>query len=423
MRVSVIGAGYVGLVTGVGLASLGHTVRVGERDSSKLAKLQSGVSPIYETGLQDALDSAMAAEMISFHATNHDAISGADVVLLALPTPPAADGSADLSYVTEALIDLAPSIPPGLVVANKSTVPVGTEAHFQDMLDTMGCDAIVVSNPEFLREGSALHDFHNPDRIVIGTTHPRAADVMTQLYEKLDAPVIVTDPASSEMIKYASNAYLATRITFANAIANLCETVGADAVAVLEGMGLDKRIGSQFLKPGPGFGGSCFPKDTLALVSIAEESGYDFSLLRGVIAVNELQSERIVSKVASVVPSMSEARIALWGLTFKAGTDDTRESPALKVASRLQALGATLLAYDPEAQDTGTEAIPLASSALGAAEGADVLLIATEWPEFRDVDLVELRQVMSGAAIVDARNLLDPKAVDSAGLSYMGVGR
>jgi UDPglucose 6-dehydrogenase len=305
----------------------------------------------------------------------------------------------------------------------KSTVPVGSVARFQELLDGLDIKATVVSNPEFLREGSAVADFLNPDRIVIGSRDQTASETLIEMYRPIQAPIVLTDPKSSEMIKYASNAYLATRITFANAVANLCESVGADAKAVLEGMGYDKRIGFHFLNPGPGYGGSCFPKDTRALVAIADDAGYDFSLLRGVIEVNDLQLQRTVDKIIAAVDTIEDSRIALWGLAFKAGTDDTRESPAVKIAEALAATGAHVTAYDPAVAIAPSNRIAMAGSPLGAVEDADVLVIATEWSEFGDVDLRAVRDAMRGSAVVDARNLLDPMAVEQHGMTYVGVGR
>ncbi|MEN8240251.1 MAG: nucleotide sugar dehydrogenase, partial [Actinomycetota bacterium] len=287
----------------------------------------------------------------------------------------------------------------------------------------LGANVAVVSNPEFLREGSAVADFFHPDRIVIGTTDDRAAETLIEMYKDLDAPVVVTDPKSSEMIKYASNAYLATRLTFANTLANVCEYVGADVTAVLDGVGSDHRIGSHFLKPGPGYGGSCFPKDTLALVSIAEEAGYDFALMKGVIEANDNQMERTVGKILRTVEGIIDARIALLGLAFKAGTDDTRHSPALRIAAALVAAGLQVTAYDPAVTESPIAGIKTVGSALEAAEGADVLVIATEWPQFGDIDLEAVSSAMRGTAIVDARNLLDPEAVKDHGMTYTGIGR
>jgi UDPglucose 6-dehydrogenase len=420
MHVAVIGAGYVGLVTGAGLAYLGHTVRLGERDPEKLETLAAGKVPFFEAGLDRLLEEGIENKLLSFHSDNKEAAEGARVVFIALPTPPDEDGSADTSYIEGALDELGPLLVPGTVVVLKSTVPVGSVARFQARLDGFGVEATVISNPEFLREGSAVGDFLHPDRIVIGTRSQEAAEVMMELYQSLQAPVVVTDPPSSEMIKYASNAYLATRITFANAIANLCESVGADVKDVLLGMGYDRRVGFHFLNPGPGYGGSCFPKDTRALVAIAEEAGYDFSLLKGVIEVNELQRHRVVDKVKAAI-DLDGATVGLWGLAFKAGTDDIRESPAVFLAEELMAGGATVQAFDPEAAHV--DGVIRVDDAIQAAKGADVLLIATEWPEFQAVDLRAVRAAMASAHIIDARNMLDPEAVRHLGMRYEGIGR
>jgi len=308
-------------------------------------------------------------------------------------------------------------------VVFKSTVPVGSVAKYQQYFDERRAGVTVLSNPEFLREGSAVSDFFHPDRIVIGTTDQGAAERMMELYRGLDAPVVVTDPISSEMVKYGSNAYLATRITFANAMANLAEAVGADVRDVLLGMGYDRRIGHHFLSPGPGFGGSCFPKDTRALVAIAREANYDFAMLRGVIEVNDEQRHRILEKVIRALPAGADgATVGQWGLAFKAGTDDTRDSPAVALARDLAGLGAHIRAYDPKAK-IDIEGVDLVDDPLDAAKGADVLLIATEWPDFQAVDLRRVRDLMAGSVIVDARNILDPDAVRRLGMEYYGVGR
>jgi UDPglucose 6-dehydrogenase len=423
MKIAVIGAGYVGLVTAVGLASLGHLVRVGEADANKVALLNSGGVPLHEADLDTLLAASIAAGNLTFHEKNIEAVKGAEVVMLALPTPPATDGSADLTFLEDALRALAHALNPDVVVVTKSTVPIGTSRRFNTLLEDLGADVVVVSNPEFLREGSAVSDFLHPDRIVIGTTDSSAADTIIRMYEGIDAPFIITDPESSEMIKYASNAYLATRLTFANSLANLCEYVGADVTAVLDGVGSDHRIGSHFLKPGPGYGGSCFPKDTLALVSIADEAGYDFSLMRGVIAANEVQMERTVSKIRSAVRHIDKPRAGVWGIAFKAGTDDIRHSPAVRIAEALTSAGIEVAAYDPAISTHPVPAVNIADNALAAVEGADVLVVATEWPEFAEVDLEAVGNALRGSTIIDARNLLDPDAVKQLGLSYEGIGR
>jgi UDPglucose 6-dehydrogenase len=321
------------------------------------------------------------------------------------------------------LDEIAPHLHEGVLVVFKSTVPIGSVAKYQRFFDERSPGVTVVSNPEFLREGSAVSDFFHPDRIVIGTTDQRAAERMMELYRGLDSPVVVTDPISSEMVKYGSNAYLATRVTFANAMANLAEAVGADVRDVLLGMGYDRRIGHHFLSPGPGFGGSCFPKDTSALVAIAEEADYDFALLKGVIAVNGQQRQRVFDKVAAALPAGPDgATVGLWGLAFKAGTDDTRDSPAVDLARSLAGRGAHIRAFDPQAT-IDLAGVELVADPLDAAKGADVLLIATEWPDFQAVDLRKVREAMAGSAIVDARNILDPAAVRRLGMEYYGVGR
>jgi len=423
MNVAVIGAGYVGLVSAAGLASLGHRVRVGEADRKKLDALRVGTIPIHEAGLGDLVTQGIDRGLLTFHSDNSEAVEDAEVILIALPTPASADGSADLAFIDKALRVLAPTLSDDCIVAMKSTVPVGSVAHFQELLDTLGARTTVVSNPEFLREGSAVADFFHPDRIVIGSTSESAARRLIEMYEGIDAPIVSTDPKSSEMIKYASNAYLATRITFANAIANLCEYVDADAGSVLDGMGLDQRIGSHFLSPGPGYGGSCFPKDTQALVAIAEKAGYDFSLLKGVIEVNELQLQRIVDKVNAAAAPSKDTTVAMWGLAFKAGTDDTRNSPAVRIAESLIAGGASVRAYDPAVADSPLANLLLAASPIDAARDADVLLIVTEWPEFSQVDLAEVKFSMRGTTIVDARNILDRDAAIASGFTYVGIGK
>lgn len=339
MTIAVIGAGYVGLVTATGLAKLGHTVRVGEANEARLEMLRSGRVPIYEVGLPELL--AEVSDRMSFHGDNTEAVDGADFVFLALPTPEGPDGRADLSFIHAVVDELAGVVAPDTLFVVKSTVPPGTVASLSKRLADRGSAGRVVSHPEFLREGRAVEDFLDPDRIVVGAYDAADAARVTALYDGLDTEVVVTDPTSAEMIKYASNSYLAARLTFVNTLSNLCEAVGADIVDVIKGMGLDHRIGPHFLQPGPGYGGSCFPKDTIALIGVAEDAGYDFGLLRAVIAADDEQRRRIAEKVRQAAGGgLRGRRIAMWGIAFKAGTDDTRESPALRIAGLLQKEGA-----------------------------------------------------------------------------------
>ena len=423
MAIAVIGAGYVGLVQAGGLVRLGHRVRVGEKDPARVRALRSGESPIYEPGLDSLISDGVASGRLSFHASNREAVRGAAVVFVALPTPSAPDGSVDTTILDDAVERLAGTLENAAVLAIKSTVPVGTARRLACLPAVLDRGVRVVSNPEFLREGSAVHDFLHPDRIVVGAEDPGAADLLVSaVYRGLGGDLVVTDPASAEMIKYAANSYLATRLGFANSIANLCEEVGADAAEVLGGMGRDHRIGPHYLQPGPGYGGSCLPKDTRALLSMAERSGYDFVLLRAAMEVNDLQRRRIVEKVeAAAGGSLEGSVIGLWGLAFKADTDDTRESPAVDLARRLLAGGAVVQAYDPQAR-VAIPGVKPGDDPVSAASGADVLLVATEWKEFREVDLSEVRDAMAGSVVVDARNLLDPGTVKGHGLSYVGIG-
>ncbi len=421
MNVTIIGAGYVGLVTGAGLAHLGHRVRIGEADAQRVDRLRDGVVPIFEDGLPALLADAMERDLISFHTSNVEAAADSRLVFLCLPTPEGEDGRAELRFINSVIDELANEVDADAIFVVKSTVPPGTVTGLRKRLADVGSQARIVSHPEFLREGRAVEDFLAPDRIVIGAWEDEDADAVAELYAGLDTEVVRTDPTSAEMIKYANNAYLATRLTFVNTLANVCEAVGADIIDVVRGIGLDHRIGPHFLQPGPGYGGSCFPKDTSALIAVAADAGYDFELLRAVIEADEEQRRRVAEKVRQAAGGgLHRRRIAMWGVAFKAGTDDLRESPAVRIAALLQADGAEVVAYDPEAS---TDQVTMAPDPLTAATDADVLLIATEWPEFTTVDMAEVARVMRGHRVVDARNLLDPKAVRAVGLDYWGLGR
>jgi UDPglucose 6-dehydrogenase len=395
--------------------------------ADKIARLGRGEVSILETGLPELVRAGIAGGRLSFVLGAASAVAGCEFVYLCVPTPQGEDGSADLSYIRAAAAEIAPHLEPEAIVVNKSTVPVGSTRVVEEVLDRD--DIRVVSNPEFLREGSAVHDFLHPDRIVIGADDQAAAARVAALFESLGAPVLVTDPASAETIKYASNSFLATKVSFANAIANVCEAVGADVRDVLLGMGYDKRIGFEFLRPGPGFGGSCFPKDTTALVRIAEDAGYDFGLLRGVSQVNAQQFERVTAKVVRLAGgSVDGLPIAAWGLTFKARTDDLRMSPALEVIGRLVERGAEVRAYDPAiipgSDRTGLEGIEVCADAYGACDGAAVLVVLTEWDEFRRLDFAKVAGLLRPPpGVVDGRNLLDPAALRRRGFRYEGIGR
>lgn len=428
MKLAIVGTGYVGLVTGACFAELGHEVVCVDVDEEKVAKLRSGEIPIHEPGLPEVVERNLAAGRLSFTTSLADAVVPAQFVFVCVPTPPAEDGSADLTHVERVATDVAPLIKTYKIIVNKSTIPVGSSKRVERIVRERlgpGVEADVTSNPEFLREGSAVFDFMHPDRVVLGTTSDRAAGMLTELYRPLGAPLLVTDPETAEMIKYASNAFLATKISFINAISNICDSVGADVKEVALGMGYDARIGFEFLKPGPGFGGSCFPKDCRALISVAEKNGYRFDLLRGVLEVNDNQHRVIANKVERVLGSVDGKTVAVWGLAFKPNTDDVRDSPAIAVLQNLQERGASIRAYDPVVADGVYEQLGIerAPGPLEAATGADAVLLLTEWNEFRWLDFDELKRVMNRPVIVDARNLLDPHTLRQQGFTYEGVGR
>ena len=424
--IAVLGAGYVGLTTAACFSKMGFNVIVSDVNVGRIEELNNGYCPIVEEGLPELIANGVADENLSFICDNDKAVSNALFVFLCLPTPQGLDGVADTSYVENASRQIAAHLNSDAVVVTKSTVPVGSASVIQKALGRT--DVSVVSNPEFLREGSAIHDFLHPDRIVIGSIDVNAARRVGELYKSLGARIIYTDPSSAETIKYAANAFLATKISFINAVAAVCEGVGADVLDVIEGIGSDKRIGGAFLNPGPGWGGSCFPKDTKALVKIAESAGYDFALLKGVVEVNEQQLERIVDKVLSFRQSSTTAfRVCALGLTFKAGTDDRRDSPAISIIQRILSLGIEVHAYDPtvstniSAEDLS--GVILHDSVDDAVQEADVILILTEWPEFKSLDPVSLSKSVRKRNLVDARNLLDAELWRASGFSHIGVGR
>lgn len=422
-QIAVIGAGYVGLSTALGLTELGHSVIAADNDPQKVLSLIGRTVPISEAGMQAAMEQAFDSGLLAVISDAIAAVSDAVFVFLCLPTPQGDDGSADLSYIKAVATQIGPHLRPGTVVVNKSTVPVGSSVQVAKWLGRS--DVHVVSNPEFLRQGTALHDFLNPTRIVVGGDDEEAVNKVAALYSSIDAPLLKMNAASAEALKYAANSFLATKLTFINAIADICEVVGADIFDVVKGLGLDPRIGDQFLNPGPGWGGSCFPKDTRALVKIAENNGYDFALLRGVIQTNDEQYERIAMKVVDVCGGSVDGKtIAAWGLTFKSNTDDLRDSPSIAILSLLHKMGATIRAYDSAAR--GVEQyrwIERCTSALDACSGADALTVLTEWPEFSTISPHDVREKLLRPAVVDGRNVLNPSLWKKAGFEYRGVGR
>ena len=428
--IGVVGVGYVGLTTGACLAHIGHTIVCGDVDAEKINRLRNGEIPIVEEGLTEIVSEGISTGRLEFVVGATEVAERSDIVFLCVPTPQDDDGSADLSFIEAASGEIGPVLRSGAIVVNKSTVPVGTTVIVDEVIQRS--DITVVSHPEFLREGTAVNDFLHPDRVVVGADDRSAAEKVAALYESIDTQVIITDAASAETIKYAANGFLAMKISFVNAVAAMCEAVGADVVDVVEGIGSDRRIGREFLRPGPGWGGSCFPKDSHALVHVAASHGYDFSMMRGVIAVNDEQRERMVQKVQHAVGTndLNGMTISVLGLTFKAGTDDLRDSPSLAVIGRLRELGATVKAYDPTAtgtlsqvQESFLSGISVQQSIDEAMSEGDALIILTEWPEFTSLDLERAKALLSGSAIVDTRNLLDPQTVRAAGLTYDGVGR
>jgi UDPglucose 6-dehydrogenase len=421
--IGVIGTGYVGLVTAAGFAELGGEVWCVDIDEAKIERLRRGEIPIYEPGLAELL--ARNASRMHFSTELADALEHARLLFVAVGTPPTYSGDADLSAV-HAVVNAIPASKEHALVM-KSTVPCGTGASLMRVFGEQKKDGLgYVSCPEFLKEGSAVEDFLHPDRVVVGADDGWAGDAVVELYAPLNAPLVRTDIASAEMVKLASNAFLATKISFINEIANVCEETGADVVEVARGMGLDDRIGSKFLQAGIGFGGSCFPKDVDALKQLAGNSGYHFQLLTAVIEVNDLQKRRVIGKLHKHLGGLAGKRVALLGLAFKPNTDDMREASSLVLSARLQADGASVVAFDPVAEEQAralVRGISFADSPLGAVEGADAVVLVTEWRECLELDWKLAAQAMSGALVVDGRNALDPATIRAAGLLYEGIGR
>jgi UDPglucose 6-dehydrogenase len=430
MNIAVAGTGYVGLVTGAVFADLGNDVVCVDKDGAKIETLRAGRMPIYEPGLEEMVARNVADGRLTFTTDLPQAVRRADIVFIAVGTPAKASGEADLSAVEEVALGIARELDRYKVIVNKSTVPVGTGDLVRDIVARnrrRPVDFDVVSNPEFLREGSAIEDTLRPDRIVIGAPNQQVAMTLLELYAPLERPMIITDVHSAEMIKYASNAFLAAKISFINAIANICDLAGADVTQVVKGMGLDPRIGSAFLQPGLGYGGSCFPKDTDSLVQIAQGLGYDFRLLRAVVDVNRERAQRFVAMMRKVLDPLDDRVIGVLGLAFKPKTDDMREARSVEVVHALVAAGARVRAYDPAAIPNAKALLPAdveyCPSSYEAAEGADAIAIVTEWNEFKLLNLERLRGVMRRPLVFDGRNIYEPDRMRRLGFEYHSIGR
>jgi UDPglucose 6-dehydrogenase len=433
MKISIIGTGYVGLTTGVAIASLGNKVICVDKEEEKINKLNKGIIPIYEPDLEDLLCKFKAN--IEFTTDLEYAVKKSEVIFICVGTPSREDGSIDMSYFKEAVRDIAQLINGYKIIVNKSTVPVGTADWVKEEISIYyKGEFSVISNPEFLREGSALKDFLEPDRIVIGVEDEKAKTIMLEIYSKINAPKVITDIRSAEMIKYGANAFLAMKISFINEIANICEKVGADVKKVAEGIGLDKRIGPYFLNAGIGYGGSCFPKDISALISIANDYDYDFKLLKAVAEVNEAQQERFVRKIISILWKEKEDLVAVWGLAFKPNTDDVRKSPAIKIIRRLIEEGYKVKAYDPKAMDNARKEFEIlgkkyldnvcfCNGPYEAVENAYALALVTEWSDFLNLDMKKVKSLMSKPYLFDGRNMFEPEEMRRLGFYYEGVGR
>ena len=432
MHIAVIGTGYVGLVTGACFAEFGVDVTCVDVDEEKIERLKNGVMPIYEPGLEQLVSKNVQAGRLRFTTNVRDAVEQALVIFLAVGTPPKSDGSPDLSFVESAAASVADHMNDYKVVVTKSTVPIGTGEHIRKLISERKKSKSnfgVVSNPEFLREGAAISDFMRPDRVVIGSRDEEAIAIMKDLYRPLyliEAPFVITSLEAAELTKYAANAFLATKVSFINEIANLCERIGCDVHDVARGIGMDKRIGSKFLHPGPGFGGSCFPKDTRALASVARQFGSDSLIVDAVIEVNQRQGREMLMKIKKLVGDLNEKTIAVLGLAFKPETDDMREAPSIGIIKGLLEGGASVRAYDPVAKAEAVKILPeifYADDEYAAVTDADALIFVTEWNQFRALDMKRIRDLMSKPRIADLRNICDPEDIRDLGFDYVGVGR
>ncbi len=431
MKLCIIGSGYVGLVSGACFAEVGHHVICVDNDGRKVEMLRAGKIPIYEPGLEEIVTRNVSAGRLKFTSSIEEGVDNSEVVFIAVPTPPQPDGSVDLSYIERVAREIAGVLKDYRVIVDKSTVPVKTGEKVAETIrryNKAGADFDVVSNPEFLREGCAVPDLMNPDRVVVGSSSERATNLMRQIYEPFMAPIIVTDVNSAELIKHAANSFLALKISYINAVSRICEASGADVEKVADGIGSDKRIGRNFLNAGIGYGGSCFPKDIAAFIAISDQLGEPFTLLKEVEKINRDQRSRFVAKVREALWVLRDKKIAVWGITFKSDTDDVRTSVAVDVINDLIKEGADVTAYDPKGMEKATEykmieGAKLADSALAAAEGAEALIVATEWNEFAAADLAKLKETMHTPLLFDGRNLFDPETVRGHGFTYHSIGR
>lgn len=432
MHIAVIGTGYVGLVTGACFAEFGVDVTCVDVDGEKVAKLKEGIIPIYEPGLDKIVEKNSAAGRLAFTTDLAMAVRGAEVVFLAVGTPPLPDGSPDMSFYRQAAKDVAEAMNGYKVLVTKSTVPVGTGKWLRQFISEnlkIETDFGVASNPEFLREGAAIEDFMRPDRVVIGSNESRAIEVMKDLYRPLyliETPIVITSLEAAELIKYAANAFLATKITFINEIANLCDAIGCDVHDVARGMGMDNRIGRKFLHPGPGYGGSCFPKDTRALTTVADSFGVETRIVDAVIEANDRQRDAMIPKIERLVGDLKDKTIGILGLSFKPETDDMRESPAIDIIGELKRRGANVKAFDPVAMDEARHCLPeieYVADEYAAIDGADALVIVTEWNQFRALDMEKVKGLLKAPKIADLRNIYEPSDMRELGFEYVGVGR
>src|SRR5580692_4552608 len=429
MKLTIIGTGYVGLVTGTCFAEVGHHVICVDNDAAKVKLLQNGGIPIYEPGLQELVQKNVTAGRLSFTNSTADGVQKSDVIFIAVPTPPQPDGSVDLSFIERVARDIAGAMTSYKIVVDKSTVPVKTGEKVSETIKRYckaRVDFDVVSNPEFLREGFAVEDFMKPDRVVIGVLSSRPVAAMKEIYAPFQAPIIVTDINSAELIKHAANSFLALKISYINAVASICEVAGANVQEVAEGIGLDERIGRRFLNAGIGFGGSCFPKDLSAFIKISEQVGYDFRLLKEVQRINTEQMERFVKKITDTLWVLKDKTIGVLGLAFKQNTDDVRMSPAIDLCQRLQKEGATLRVHDPKAMDKAKPLLPgvtYVDDMNAVPEGCDALVIATEWDEFKTLDLDRAQKSLTHPIMFDGRNLFDPAEMEKRGWIYKSIGR